>query len=276
VAYRFTAEIPEVQEGFALFIAAMYLVLAVFLAIYGWKLLYLVGVKNIRMPFLKSKLHISAITVTLFLVFTSRAIKAFLTAFNIGDIDISITLIPMAIQFLLICLMVLWEIGPSLMVLFLFWSIPDSRRNVVQKTVPVPYYTVIGSSPVSSSSVEVGSINTAETPYSNLFSNPDRYDSDESENHGNLVQVAAGEFANQAGYVGSTLGTPYSINSTTITNINSTNTSINSTNINDIYNPTTSTSFTSPSSRHGSQARFNNLRAYSTKSPLLGLDIPDQ
>lgn len=48
MANHFSSETSSVQDGIAAFISLMYLLLAIVLAVYGWKLLYLVGVKNIR------------------------------------------------------------------------------------------------------------------------------------------------------------------------------------------------------------------------------------
>jgi len=240
-----------IQDGSAFFISFMYLLLAVGLAVYGWKLLYLVGVKNVKLPFLKSKYHISVITISLFIVFTSRSIKDFLSGVHIGDIPIDDdTSKRLPTQILLVSLMIVWEIVPACMVIFLFWRIPDSRA-VPLNTAPVPYYSEFGNmgsgSSSNATSLDITGISVEEhapvpTQYATLFANPDRYETDNEVTPENSLARRT------------TLPMQLAANS---------------------YSPGDSSSL-SPARPKRIVGKFASLQPYSTRSPLLGLEVPGE
>jgi len=117
----------NITQPHAFFVSGMYLILAILLAVFGWKLLYLVSVINVKVPFLRGKLQITAMTVTLVFVFSSRAIKDFLSGLNIGEIDFgNPDTEPISKQILLFFLFFVWEVIPAFLVIGLFWRIPNT------------------------------------------------------------------------------------------------------------------------------------------------------
>jgi len=157
----------------AYFVAAMYLLLSAGLAYFGWRLMYLVGSQNIRIPFLKSRLQISVLTVTLFFVFISRGVKDFLSGLGIAQWKGDPAEQALTTQALLFSVYAFWEIVPAFLVILFFWHIPGSRSNESSRAArPVPYYGAI-----NSEESRLPSRDGARP--SRVFDNPGRYDSDD-------------------------------------------------------------------------------------------------
>jgi len=118
---------PDIQQPHAFFIAIMYLILSLLLAIFGWKLLYLVSFVNVKVPFLRSKFQITTMTVALVFIFSSRALKDFLSGLNIGSLTYQNPYEEsLLMQLLLFSLMFVWEVIPATLVIVLFWRIPNT------------------------------------------------------------------------------------------------------------------------------------------------------
>lgn len=99
--------IPKVNEQWisaasTFFIAIMYLVLALLLTFFGWRLVYLIMTTTVqvltllfshshppKVPFLKSKSRVIVLTIILVLTFISRSIRDLLAGFKIGNISLS-------------------------------------------------------------------------------------------------------------------------------------------------------------------------------------------
>jgi len=104
-----------------------FLILSLLLAIFGWKLLYLVSFVNVKVPFLRSKFQITTMTVALVFIFSSRALKDFLSGLNIGSLTYQNPYEEsLLMQLLLFSLMFVWEVIPATLVIVLFWRIPNT------------------------------------------------------------------------------------------------------------------------------------------------------
>eukprot|EP01124_Arcella_intermedia_P018915 TRINITY_DN26039_c0_g1_i1.p1 TRINITY_DN26039_c0_g1~~TRINITY_DN26039_c0_g1_i1.p1 ORF type:complete len:335 (+),score=61.19 TRINITY_DN26039_c0_g1_i1:24-1028(+) len=149
----------------AFLVGSMYIILASFLVIYGWKLSNLVDLSDHKIPFLRNQTTITSLTIILFIVFTSRAVKDIMSGASIGIVELTDPVFDtIAIQAFKFSLYFVWEIIPAAMVLGLFWHIPG--RGSLPPAVPIQRYE--DSDPDQPQ-------HTSQTA---LFSNPDRYDSD--------------------------------------------------------------------------------------------------
>ena len=96
-------------------------------------------------------------TVTLVFVFTSRAIKDFLSGLLIGDLDYEnphvrtflrqvledlrmFQLESIPTQTLLFSLMFVWEVIPAVLVIGLFWRIPNTAKKGNTNTTQAPHH----------------------------------------------------------------------------------------------------------------------------------------
>jgi len=153
VASYFGVDLDIVQNAHAFFVAGMYLFLSASLAVFGWRLVYLVSVKNVKIPFLKSKLQIAILTMTLLFVFGSRAVKDFLSGFGKATFNLSDpSMQPITTQAILFSMYLFWEIIPATLVLIFFWHIPGSNKEPAP-AVPVPYYNAVNFN-INSESIE--------------------------------------------------------------------------------------------------------------------------
>jgi len=111
------------------FCAIMFIILSGFLAFFGSQVIIIVANEAVKVNFLRHKIQLSILTVLLVLIFVSRAVKDFLSGFDIGTSNISNNPEEDTIgqQSLFFSLMVVWDLIPATMVIGLFWHIPDAH-----------------------------------------------------------------------------------------------------------------------------------------------------
>jgi len=143
VATTYGVDLDVIQNGHAFFVASMYMFLTISLGVFGWRLIYLVSVANVKIPFLKSKTQISILTVTLCFVFASRSVKDLLSGLSIGSFDLNDPHgQPLLMQAILFSVYVFWDIIPATLVLIFFWHIPGANNEPLAP-VPAPYFSTI-------------------------------------------------------------------------------------------------------------------------------------
>jgi len=183
VAVAYGVDSDLIQASHAFFVAAMFLFLAVSLAVFGWRLIYLVSVANVKIPFLKSKLQISMLTVILCFVFASRSIKDLLSGLNIATLDLSDPQKqPPLMQAILFSVYFFWEIIPATLVLVFFWRIPGANNEPIAP-VPAPYYSVNQPAYVDENVpfIDSPSVGTKVRTTNQMFGNPQRLQSTDNE-----------------------------------------------------------------------------------------------
>jgi len=142
------------------------------LAYYGWRVGSLLHRKLIQIPFQSKPSLIIGVTVILFLLFMSRAIYELLAALPLGIAIVLTSKVSWKELGMFVCFIV-WEIIPTILVIFLFWRIPRSPKNIV-----LPRRVSVNTTPTDIGRHQgvVSSIGTA-----SLFENPKRYDSDDDQ-----------------------------------------------------------------------------------------------
>jgi len=119
-----------VDNSFAYFTAIMYFFLAVVLAYYGWRLLYLVVTTDVQIPFLKSRTRVTVLSILLVLIFSSRSVRDCLAGAGVGVISVSSPFaLPLATQIAVFLMMFIWELIPAVVVISFFWHIPHTEDN---------------------------------------------------------------------------------------------------------------------------------------------------
>jgi len=149
---------------------------------------------------------ITSLTALLVVVFVSRSVKDILSGLNIAVLEFNDPVLEVVpVQTLLFAIYFVWEVIPAMMVLGLFWHIPDSGKIIPSQT-PRSSYSANASSINSSSTILTDynstvvvsngqkiSISPVLAP-TNIFNNPARYDSDpdiNSPTRGSIPQFKA-------------------------------------------------------------------------------------
>eukprot|EP01126_Amoeba_proteus_P009637 TRINITY_DN13667_c0_g1_i1.p1 TRINITY_DN13667_c0_g1~~TRINITY_DN13667_c0_g1_i1.p1 ORF type:complete len:286 (-),score=52.69 TRINITY_DN13667_c0_g1_i1:14-871(-) len=119
-----------IDRGLAFFVSFMYMVLSSLLGYFGWRLYSrLLITTNVQMAFLGSKRRTLFSTILLVFVFASRGVRDLLAGFDYGVIPLNTPKMGTKIQVLLVVMMMVWEIIPAIIVLFLFWHIPNPKET---------------------------------------------------------------------------------------------------------------------------------------------------
>jgi len=155
----------DVEYNFLAVNGAMFILLDLIIVGSGSYLSYLMDVSNFKIPFFKHKFWILFFTIAIGILFFSRGLYyiLFISDFEFDYINLEDQL-SNQLQFIVILLILLWEIFPIILVVLMFWSIPKTSKSHL---IPTPY-----------------SINSQQLPEtfednSLLFNNIERYDSDE-------------------------------------------------------------------------------------------------
>lgn len=120
------------------FVALMFLLLTSFLSYYTYKMWNLKSSIKPQLPQNRTKYHILVITIILCLVFLSRAIKAIISIFGIGEIIFSADMKP-GLQVTVFFIYLAWEVIPTSLVIGLFWHIPRTQKLLWGKFTATNY-----------------------------------------------------------------------------------------------------------------------------------------
>jgi hypothetical protein len=119
----------------SIFNGCAYVILSLAITYYGWKLKALIINQSVKVPFLKSRWALFALTILLSIIFLIRGIWNFLLATEYVHANIQI--IPVILfgcpcpnirdQLITTFLLILWEVLPSTVMLGIFWKIPKAK-----------------------------------------------------------------------------------------------------------------------------------------------------
>jgi len=179
-AHKLGAANEPLQMGFMAFVAFMYLLLSVSLAIYGIRLFKLVKNVKLQVPFITGKKSMVIATAIMILLFLSRSVRDAVAAANIGLLSLEDPTAPVKIQLLLFFLYFAWEIIPTGFVIYLFWRIPKTNLPGKKKKGDTQY---LGTSLFHPTRDAPPLKETAD-----IFNNPTRYDSDEESESDDLLK----------------------------------------------------------------------------------------
>lgn len=120
---------PELQQAHHVYLGVQHCILVILFGVYSYKLAFMKQLPSFDHPRERGTRYIVGLSALIFLIFSSRCVYDFLAAFNIFSIDISEQTggIKEVGPTAFVCLLV-WEILPTLMVLWYFRKIP--RTNV--------------------------------------------------------------------------------------------------------------------------------------------------
>jgi len=131
----FQNNLTELNLASSIFNGCSYFILSFAITYYGWKLKALIINQAVKVPFLKSRWALFALTIFLSVIFLIRGIWNFLLATEYAHPNIQI--IPVILfgcpcpnvrdQLITTFLLILWEVLPSAVMLGIFWKIPKAK-----------------------------------------------------------------------------------------------------------------------------------------------------